>query len=124
MTRLDGLRMPLLSRFIGLLGDSHRQPDHETRPRAWLALNLDLAAMALNNTERDSQAKTGALLTFGRKEWLKDPHADIRWHAQARIAHLKDDIASAIAAELVVVGRDRQLAAFRHRVDRIDDQVG
>src|SRR5262249_11536057 len=95
MARLDDQRFCLAGGFGGLRGGPHRQADYEARAAPLLALDLDLAAVALNDTQRDSQAQASALLALGGKEPVEDPRPPLRGHAGAGVHHLGHDIALA-----------------------------
>src|SRR5437773_11215425 len=93
-----------------------RQFDVERRPAARLAVDPNPACVIGHDRLHNGEAKARTVL-LGRVIRSKQPFAFLVGQARAGVAHVESK------AALEPSGADGQLAARRHRVDRIDEQV-
>src|SRR6185437_16429434 len=110
-----------------------RQVDRELRALARLAVDENEAAGLLDDAIDRGEAEPGAAADFlGREEWLENPREIFLGDADAGIADLDQhilprrhdlDAAPQRARDGGVGGPDRQHAAIRHRVARIDGEI-
>ena len=100
---------------------------------AFLAVDLDVSARLLDETEHHAQAKAGALADLlGRKEGFENPFKQRGRNSGAGVADRDHHVVSgrdlAVHARVVfveedVAGLDRELAAIGHGIARIDCQI-
>ena len=64
----------------------HREMEDESGALAWLALNVNRAAVPLNNSVNHSQAQSGATVAFGGKKGLQALPANVFGHTSASVA--------------------------------------
>ena len=95
-----------------------RQADDEGRPLPRGGFNFQFAAMPLDDAVNHGKPEAGAALAFRREKWLEAALADSFRHAGPGIAHANDRV--------VAFGRglERNAAAFRHRIDGVENQIG
>src|SRR5688572_17472709 len=74
--------------------------------------------MALDDAENHGEAEAGSQIALGGKEWLQASPAHFLGHAAPGVADGEGD------ALLLELGRERDLVALRHGVDRVEDEVG
>src|SRR5262245_52669471 len=95
-----------------------RQHESETCPLPRITLTREGAAMLLDNSVGDGQAKTStAAVGFSCEERIVDAGEMLRRNPDASITHFDDRVRAACRC------RDRKPATFRHRVTRVQEQV-
>ena len=130
-----------MSDGLGLIGrrfgagaiERARQEDLERRAAAVLAVDPDVAAVLLDDAVAGGEAEAGALARrLGREERLEQVARHLLGHAHAGVADREHHVlarqhalvlARVVLVELDVLGLDRQHAAVRHGVARVDHQV-
>ena len=86
-------------------------------------------AVVLDDSMGDAQAEAGAYSdALGGEERLEDPLEVLRRDARAGVRDLddgaaSDELRSPLRSGVVLAHLDQQLAAVRHRVDPVDDEV-
>jgi hypothetical protein len=94
------------------------EPDTEGRPLPWSAVELDGAAVVLDDPEADRQAEPGAVADrLGGEEGIEDPVADFRADPTAVVGDFDPDLV------VVRAGADRDRAADGTGVDGVGEQV-
>ena len=81
------------------------------------AVDRQLAAVAADDAVGDAQAEAGAGEPLRREERLHRPLLHARRHAAAGVHHGAKD------GSVLRPGGDRDLAAVRQRLDRVEDEV-
>src|SRR6185369_12108411 len=104
---------------LALLALEARQYDRKAAAPMRLALDLYVSVMPLDDSVTLAKPHSQTRLSLGRKEGLEDPMLDFLRHADAGVGEFDARV------RLVRRGpnRDRNRAADRHRVERIQDHV-
>ena len=87
------------------------------RSNARLALHIDRAAMALNDSVNDGESEAGALHYSRGEKGFETPLTDVLSHADAAVTDLHND------ATGPRFRAQREGPASRHRVHRVEDQI-
>src|SRR5690606_18441699 len=107
------------------------QAEHDGRATTRLGLDADRTVRLPHEAVDLREAETGAVaLRLGGEEGLERPRRHCRRHARARVAHDDADMLARLAVRLALLlgdeevgGGDREPAAIRHGIARIDGEV-
>ncbi len=131
-----GTRQPVRRKCIPFLlfaGSSGRQINLECRPASRLGIHADVAAALFYDSIHRRQSQSGAFaFFFGSEERLEHAGLRLRVHAAAGIGHCEHHVFAGqhstaatrvFFVQLFVPRFQSHLAAFRHGIACVDDQV-
>jgi hypothetical protein len=111
----------------------HTAGKYNRRPATWFAIDRDVAAGLFDEAINHAESQPSALADwFGGKKRLKRLLGNRLRHAASAVGDRDHDVGTvshvghrttAALPAFDVTGRDRQLAAIRHGVSRIDRQI-
>jgi len=123
------IQLPTLAAFVGrvpVVTDGKAQV--EARSGAGLRADANCASGSPHKGDDLWHAEAGAGIALGREVGIEEVFDDVRGHATTLIGDANSDPSFRrrfqITARLApFVSRNADLAALRHRVTRIDDQI-